>query len=183
MRPHLNIPIIWVFLVFLQLYHVISLSDSYSITFRLHPDEDLEAGIINIFEKENLSAASLVAVVGSVKCLNIRLANADTTLTRENEMFEIVSLSGTIAREVGNCKVDSHLHMSVADRNGFVLGGHLMPGNIVYTTAEITLLIPKDLDFVRTEDQSTGYLELEVHRRSDNNSQTRCSMYREVAVS
>jgi uncharacterized protein len=158
------------------------LSDSYSMTFRLHPDEDLQAGIVQAFERENLSSASLVAAVGSVKRFNIRLANADTTLTRENEMFEIVSLSGTIAREVGNFKIDSHLHISVADKHGNVLGGHLMPGNIVYTTAEITFLVPKDLDFVRAPDARTGYLELEVHPRSknSNSTQTTCSTYNEV---
>ena len=63
----------------------------------------------------------------------MRLANTLEILEKEGH-FEIVSLVGTIAKEF------SHIHMSVSDNKGFMYGGHLVEGNLIYTTAEITLL-------------------------------------------
>jgi predicted DNA-binding protein with PD1-like motif len=48
--------------------------------------------------------------------------------------FEIVSLTGTLS--VG-CH---HLHVAIADSTGAVFGGHLLPGCVVRTTAEIVLV-------------------------------------------
>ena len=49
-----------------------------------------------------------------------------------NAHFEIVSLSGSI------CRDGLHLHMSMSDCEGNVLGGHLRYAT-VFTTAEILL--------------------------------------------
>jgi hypothetical protein len=51
-----------------------------------------------------------------------------------NGKFEIVSLSGTLSSS------GHHVHMSIADCDGNVFGGHLMEGCLVRTTAEIVLV-------------------------------------------
>jgi predicted DNA-binding protein with PD1-like motif len=47
-----------------------------------------------------------------------------------------------------------------------VIGGHLKPGTIVNTTAEVVILDFEKLVFTRVLDKSTGYRELIVE---DNN--------------
>ncbi len=47
-----------------------------------------------------------------------------------------------------------------------MLGGHLKPGSIIDTTAEIVVGILKDTCFTREVDGETGYLELVVKKAS-----------------
>lgn len=86
---------------------------------------------------------------------------------------EIVSLSGTIG--VGGTPDGSihggvdgemhHLHMAISDSTCSVVGGHVMPGCIVRTTAEIVLLEIDGLAFTRPHDPTTGYAELSITER------------------
>jgi predicted DNA-binding protein with PD1-like motif len=68
-------------------------------------------------------------------------------------------LAGTVA---GN---GSHLHMSVADSQGRVMGGHVAHGCIVRTTAEVLLLLLSEWSFNRELDPATGFSELVVSRQ------------------
>ena len=146
---------------FVSSFTIAPLDNFKTTTFRLYPGEDLKKSLLESMALLNIEAASIVSCVGSVQHLNIRLANTDKRLTIESK-FEIVSLTGTIARMDDSGKPYAHLHMSVADGNGTVFGGHLLVNNTIYTTAEITLLVPENLKFVRAIDEVTGYLELEV---------------------
>jgi len=47
--------------------------------------------------------------------------------------FEIVSLVGVIASP------HAHLHISLSDSKGQVIGGHLVEDDIIYTTAEVNI--------------------------------------------
>jgi predicted DNA-binding protein with PD1-like motif len=85
----------------------------------------------------------------------MRLAGAEHTLKR-SEPFEIVSLMGTLTPE------HQHVHISVADSKGNVLGGHLLEESIVDTTAELIVHHYPELVFEREIDKSTGYTELHV---------------------
>jgi len=74
----------------------------------------------------------------------------------EGGHFEIVSLTGTVSIN------GSHLHISISDSTGETIGGHLMDGCIVYTTAEIVLLSSDNFEFKREKDGSTPWEELQV---------------------
>ena len=100
--------------------------------------------------------------LGSLTACKIRLAGATATDQKVSELvgpFEIVSLVGTIAGD------RAHLHISVADKTGAVFGGHLMPGSIVETTAEVVLvnLRPAGIVMTREPDAATGFRELVVN--------------------
>lgn len=69
------------------------------------------------------------------------------------EDVEIVSLMGTVSEH------GSHLHASLAHRDLSVFGGHLRPGCLVNTTAEIVLAELPDTVFTRERDEATGYEE------------------------
>lgn len=72
---------------------------------------------------------------------------------------EIVSLVGTISK---NGRV--HLHISLSDSQGQVVGGHLPAegGAIVGTTAEVVLGTSNNITFTREFDEETGFKELVV---------------------
>ena len=74
--------------------------------------------------------------------------------------MEIVSLVGVMATE------GSHLHISLSDSIGTTLGGHLVDGNEIYTTAEIVLGIMPHYRFAREHDLASGYKELKVYEKN-----------------
>ncbi|CAK9036316.1 unnamed protein product [Durusdinium trenchii] len=112
--------------------------------------------------QQKLQAASIVSCVGSLRKASLRLADA-THDARDKELhfdekLEITSLVGTLGLEGG------HLHMSVANKEGCVFGGHVLPGCQIFTTAEIILVHLQDLTFSRRHDPATGFGELVVQR-------------------
>jgi predicted DNA-binding protein with PD1-like motif len=100
-------------------------------------------------------AAFVLTGIGSLSEAHLRFAGAETP-QRLTGALEILSLSGTIASN------GPHLHMALADAAGAVLGGHVAPGCIVRTTAEVLLALLSDWEFARQPDAATGYDELVV---------------------
>lgn len=127
-------------------------------TVRLNPDEDLKKRIEEICQKNNIKAGVLISAVGSLKTANIRVADGKTE-KRFKRNFEIVSLNGTVS--VNGC----HLHISLADQNTNVIGGHLKYGCSTKTTAELVFLIFNDVEYERVFDRRTGYDELSLKKR------------------
>ena len=127
-----------------------------NVCFRLGPGEDLKRFIEDYAIKERISGV-VVSGVGSLKHLKIRLADGKTVLERKSE-FEIVSLTGTLSPD------GVHLHISVADTEGNVIGGHLKDGCIINTTCELCIDVYNDIVFSRVYDEKTGYKELQVHQ-------------------
>ena len=84
--------------------------------------------------------------------------------TRLTESMEILTLSGTVA--ASGDKTGSHMHMAISTANGQVLGGHVAPGCIVLTTAEVLLALLPDWQFTREPDVATGYDELVIRPQS-----------------
>ena len=125
---------------------------------RLHPGQDLQKEILAFAKRQKLQAAAVVTCVGSLKTATVRFANQPegTPLTGP---FEIVSLVGAFTGEGG------HLHIALSDSKGMTLGGHLMPGSAVFTTAEIVLVELDGLSFSREKDSETTYEELVVRPR------------------
>jgi len=122
---------------------------------RLHPGDDLRAALEKAVTAQGCAAAFVISGIGSLAGANIRLAGADATSNLAGE-FEILTLAGTIAAN------GSHLHVSVSDVNGAVLGGHVSPGCRIRTTAEILLALLPDWQFRREADQMSGYAELVI---------------------
>jgi predicted DNA-binding protein with PD1-like motif len=137
---------------------------------RLGPGEDLLTSLWRYARVTDIHAASVVSVVGSLTQTNLRYANQENGTSHQGH-FEIVSVVGNIDFQ----KVDSadyegsgHVHLSCSDENGATTGGHVLEGNIVYTTAEITLLEISDGVFDRVLDDApngSGYYELQVVHR------------------
>ncbi|WP_116106349.1 PPC domain-containing DNA-binding protein [Lewinella sp. IMCC34191] len=126
--------------------------------FRLLPGEDLREGIQRYTDAHQIEAGYIMTCVGSLTDWHLRFANQPEG-TSGSGHFEIVSLVGTVSTH------GSHLHLSVADSTGAMIGGHLLEGNRIYTTAEIVIGESPDHRFLREDDGSTGYRELSIKPR------------------
>lgn len=123
--------------------------------FRLKPGQDLRRSIQQWANEKHIRAGWISTAVGSLTHYQLRLANQSGNSSGDGH-FEIVSLTGTVSEN------GSHLHMSVADSTGKTIGGHLLEGNIVYTTAEIVILSDSRFVFTREKDGSTPWEELQI---------------------
>ena len=97
-------------------------------TFRLKPGQDLFEEIERFVHREGIEAGCVLCSVGSLTRATIRPANRDFVSDFAGH-FEVVSLTGTVSVH------GSHLHISISDSDGKTIGGHLMPGCTIYTTA------------------------------------------------
>ena len=126
---------------------------------RLTPGQDLRAALEAAVLAQNCRAAFVLSGIGSLSTAGIRLAGAKQP-TRFTESMEILTLSGTVA--VNGDKTASHMHMAVSNAMGQVIGGHVAPGCLVLTTAEVLLALLPEWQFTREPDAQTGYDELVV---------------------
>lgn len=126
---------------------------------RLLPGDNLVAGLRAVFDAADTQAMALVTCVGSLQRVELRHADRDRATVYEGR-FEILSLVGTLDAR------GQHLHLSIADGDGAVFGGHLMPeGSEIYTTAEIVVAALDDLQFDRQPCPLSGYRELTITPR------------------
>ena len=125
---------------------------------RLHPGQDLRSSIENFAREKNITAGFIITAIGSLSGYHIRFANQKEG-SRGSGFFEILSLNGTIGT------TGLHLHISIADNTGKAIGGHLLNGNHIFTTAEIIVGESSQHIFTRNIDSSTGFNELEIGNR------------------
>ena len=122
---------------------------------RLKPGADLKKCIQDYVNTHHIKAGWISSGVGSLTNYAIRFANQSNINTGPGH-FEIVSLSGTVSEN------GSHLHLSISDSTGKTIGGHLVEGCIIYTTAEIVILSTSKFVFTREKDGSTPWEELQI---------------------
>lgn len=130
-----------------------------ALPLRLDPGADLRDALSTALSAFGGEAAFVVSGIGSLCEARLRFAGRDE-LHRVVGDLEILTLSGTLG--LGG----PHLHASLSDATGRVFGGHVAPGCIVRTTAEILLAVLDDVTFTREPDAATGYAELVVRRHT-----------------
>jgi predicted DNA-binding protein with PD1-like motif len=128
-------------------------------TFRLKPGLDLLNSIESFVTDNKIRAGCVLSSVGSLTHATLRLANRGYFNEYEGH-FEIVSMTGTIAMS------GSHIHVSISDGDGVTIGGHLVSGCKIYTTAEIVLAVFDDIVYERELlENDSGYEELVVYKK------------------
>lgn len=130
---------------------------------RLTPGSDLKDALVRWTQAEALRAGFILTCVGSLSRARLRMPGAagePDAYEAWIEPMEIVSLTGTL------CADGVHLHISLSRRDGACVGGHLVAGCIVHTTAEVVLGEAVHLEFRRPLDPTTGYNELSVLGRA-----------------
>jgi len=131
-----------------------------SLTFRLKPGQDLFDSIESFVAENKIEAGCTLSAVGSLTHVSLRLANREHYNEYEGH-FEIVSMTGTVSTN------GSHIHVSISDSDGVTIGGHLVTGCKIYTTAEIVLAVFDDVTYKRELlENDSGYEELVVYKKS-----------------
>ena len=125
---------------------------------RLRPGSDLKNELDRFVKENNIRAGNILTCVGSLKKATLRLAGADS-IKELDEKLEIVSLVGTLSHD------GLHLHISLSDREGNTIGGHVKRGCIVYTTAELLIGENEHLVYSREFDQQTNFKEINISDR------------------
>ena len=130
---------------------------------RLTPGTELKQALIDYVSAHALSSAYISTCVGSVSASSLRMASCsdpDSAAAHVRDYAgnrEIVSMVGTVARD------GAHIHVSLSDEQGAVVGGHLLSAR-VFTTAEVVLHELPCAQFSRKHDPATGFKELVVER-------------------
>jgi uncharacterized protein len=134
-----------------------------ALPLRLHPGDDLRAALEAALRLAGWEAAFVIAGIGSLVDARLRLAGATATATWPGDS-EILSLSGSLSPD------GAHLHAALSLPDGGVVGGHVVPGCRVRTTAEVLLLPLPDWRFQRAPDPATGWAELVITRPPGSNA-------------
>jgi predicted DNA-binding protein with PD1-like motif len=116
---------------------------------------DLREVLAALPARHGVDAAFVLQGIGSLSVARIRFAGAPD-LTELRGDLEILTLGGSLSMD------GPHLHITVADAAGRVTGGHMGPGCVVRTTAEVLVALLPGHRFSREMDPGTGYKELFV---------------------
>lgn len=127
-----------------------------TLPLRLNPGDDLRAAVVAALLASGHAAGFVLQGIGSLSVAQLRYAGVALPAELRGDL-EILTLAGSISAD------GAHLHMSVSDAQGRVLGGHVGPGCIVRTTAELLLALLPGQRFTRELDPQTGYPELKIN--------------------
>ncbi len=122
---------------------------------RLAPGADLRDALMALLPKHGMRAAFVVSGIGSLRDAHLRFAGRPTADLVAGDL-ELLTLAGSLSPD------GPHLHATVADASGRVVGGHVAPGCRVRTTCEVLVALLPGHRFARRPDPVTGYPELEI---------------------
>ena len=125
------------------------------VPLRLQPGDDLRRVLEAWMNQQQEQAGCVISAVGSLSLAQLRFAGAAEATTISGDL-EILSLAGTLSAD------GAHLHITIADSTGSVIGGHLCHGSLVRTTAELVLGLLPQWRFRRGLDPATGCAELQI---------------------
>lgn len=126
-----------------------------TLALRLDPGDDLRASLVAALRASGHEAGFVLQGIGSLSVAQLRYAGQPQPDELRGDL-EILSLAGSLSAD------GAHLHMSVSDAQGRVLGGHVCAGCVVRTTAELLLALLPGQRFTRELDPRTGYPELKI---------------------
>ena len=122
---------------------------------RLSEGVDLLNSLREVVKKYNVRSG-IINLIGSLKKVRVGYYSRERGeyLSREADgFFELVSCMGNISWKDKEPII--HIHMAVSNKDGEILLGHVLDGNIVDATVEYVIIEFKDL-IERGFDESTG---------------------------
>ena len=125
-----------------------------TIIARIDKGEEIVAQVRRIAEAEQIKLASVEAL-GALSEFNVGLFDVVEKKFHGNHFegaYEVVSLTGTINTKDG--EFYTHLHMSAADVNANVFGGHLVDATVSSTSEMVIRILDGRVD--RCFDEEVG---------------------------
>lgn len=129
-----------------------------ALPLRIPAGADLRAALAAVPALHDVGAAFVLQGIGSLSVACLRYAGRERLDELRGDL-EILTLAGSLGPD------GPHLHISVADAEGRVSGGHMGAGCVVRTTAEVLVALLPQHRFSREHDPATGYQELFVRPR------------------
>ena len=145
------------------------------VVMRLAPGDDILPTIIEIAKECGINQAIIVGGAASLSrahVRNVRRYPESFPITDEVRVFseldgplELLSLSGNITRlENDEPYIHCHAAISVGRPDSLAVGGHVLPGTVVYSTAELSLVEVTGCDMLRLDDPETHVPEVYFNR-------------------
>jgi uncharacterized protein len=137
------------------MYHHIKAQVKDVFMARLDYGADLFDTIVKLAKDQQVRLGKVEAV-GAVKKAKIGFYHQDEKKYEEvlfDRPLEITSLIGNLS--IRDNDVAFHAHVNLGEGDGKVIGGHLLPGTIVFA-CEVTLFRFEGPDLVRQFDEVTG---------------------------
>ena len=135
-----------------------SSSEARFYALRLQPGQEVFSQLHEFIQQHSLRAGWVAGCTGSLTNVALRYAGQEAT-TLLTGTWEVIALNGTLEL------TGEHLHLSVSDPQGAMLGGHMMPGCTVRTTLELVIGELTGLAFSRQPCLLSGYDELHISPR------------------
>lgn len=132
-----------------------------TIIARFDKGEEIVAQVRKIAEAENIKLASVEAL-GALSEFNVGLFDVVEKKFHGNHFegaYEVVSLTGTI--NTMNGEFYTHLHMSAADVNANVYGGHLVNATISATGEMVIRILDGKVDRKFSDEVGLNLFEFE----------------------
>jgi predicted DNA-binding protein with PD1-like motif len=114
---------------------------------KLDDGEDFLGEICRALESTGSSSGVVLSCAGMMRNTILAYYKGEYIERALPSPMEIISVEGNIARG-DDGSLQPHIHVALADENLNVYGGHLR-GAMVHNTAEIAILIPRDVSLIR----------------------------------
>lgn len=147
---------------------------------RLYPGTDLIAGLEAACDANGVRFAAVLACYGSLSSAGFKFLQIPEGEERARlvpraiaERVEFMGGQGLVC-ETPSGDRETHLHGSVSDATGAVLGGHFVKGNNpVYNNMDVVLQELLDVRLVREHDAQTDTIEMRVERLGTTAAESR----------
>lgn len=115
---------------------------------RLEPGEELFQGIKDTCARFGICHGTITSCIGSLKQTSYtyvqRSAESTTGMSYRETIVsdvpnELICGQGTIG--ISDGKADIHMHALMCDVDGKLFAGHMMPGNLISATMEISIAV------------------------------------------
>ena len=131
------------------------------IVVKLNDGDDVFRALGEVIEKHAIDSALILSGIGMLRDFEIGYYNGKNyIMKRFIDPMELLSMHGSIARGKKN---RIHIHVSLANNEHKVFGGHLMRAKVCVLN-EIALLRMNDVDLTRKLNPKSGLSELEVSK-------------------
>jgi uncharacterized protein len=138
---------------------------------RLHPGTDLVRGLEAACQQHGVRFAAVLACYGSLSNAGFKFLQLPEGETRPrlvghrvDERVEFMGGQGLICEGAEGGR-ETHLHGSISDATGAVLGGHFVPAeNEVYNNMDFVLQELTDVRLIRAWDEATDTVEMRVEQ-------------------
>ncbi|NJE26590.1 DNA-binding protein [Thermococcus sp. MV5] len=133
--------------------------DNEYVIVKLERNEDLLDGLTKVAKSENIKAGMIISGIGMLKDLEMGYYTGTEYERKKFEgIYEIVSITGYLQETAPRV----HVHVSIADKNNKVYGGHLLSGKC-NPYAIIAIISYNKLSFKRVYVEKAKRMETEIY--------------------